>query len=94
MKKPSMKPVAKAAGPAKEAVKTTATTKAKASTPKAVSSPANYAAEDKKWRAEDAMRTLMRAEDIKKDRALMSDVQRMAKEQAAKMSGLCGKGSK
>lgn len=49
-------------------------------------------ADEKRWRAEDAMRTLMRAEELKKDKKLMSDVQKMAKEQAAKMSGLCGKG--
>lgn len=51
-------------------------------------------ADDKRWKTEDAMRTLMRAEELKKDKKLMSDVQKMAKEQAAKMSGLCGKGSK
>lgn len=56
--------------------------------------PSPMASDDKRWRAEDAMRTLMRAEEIKKDKGLMSDVQKMAKEQAAKMSGLCGKGSK
>lgn len=49
-------------------------------------------ADDKRWKTEDAMRTLMRAEELKKDKKLMSDVQKMAKEQAAKMSGLCGKG--
>jgi len=48
--------------------------------------------DDKRYRTEDAMRTLMRAEELKKDKALMSDVQKMAKEQAAKMNGLCGKG--
>lgn len=48
--------------------------------------------EDNRWKVEDAMRTLMRAEELKKDKKLMSDVQKMAKEQAAKMSGLCGKG--
>jgi hypothetical protein len=51
-------------------------------------------ADDRKWKAEDALRTLMRAEELKKDKKLMSDVQKMAKEQAAKMSGLCGKASK
>lgn len=49
-------------------------------------------ADDRRWKTEDAMRTLMRAEELKKDKRLMSDVQKMAKEQAAKMSGLCGKG--
>lgn len=54
------------------------------------SSPVAY--DDQRYRTEDAMRTLMRAEELKKDKKLMSDVQKMAKEQAAKMSGLCGKG--
>lgn len=53
---------------------------------------ASLGADDRRWKTEDAMRTLMRAEELKKDKRLMSDVQKMAKEQAAKMSGLCGKG--
>ena len=64
---------------------------AKASTKASgLSGPMAY--DDKRYRTEDAMRTLMRAEELKKDKALMSDVQKMAKEQAAKMNGLCGKG--
>lgn len=47
--------------------------------------------DEKKYRTEDAMRTLMRAEELKKDRGLMRDVEAMAKEQAQKLSGLCGK---
>lgn len=62
----------------------------KKSTPKKTSIPAPQP--DRKWQVEDAMRTLMRAEEHRKDKALMRDVQKMAKEQAAKMSGLCGKG--
>ena len=53
---------------------------------------ASINADERRWKTEDAMRTLMRAEELKKDKRLMSDVQKMAKEQAAKMSGLCGKG--
>ncbi|UIY28707.1 hypothetical protein LZK73_18425 [Neorhizobium galegae] len=83
MKKTSMKPVAKAAGAPKTA--------SKPSTVKA-SSPSPYAAEDKRWKTEDAMRTLMRAEELKKDKTLMKDVACLAKEQAAKLSGLVGKG--
>lgn len=86
MKKASMKPVAKAAGGAKASKP--ASTKAKSSN--ALSGP--YAAEDKRWKTEDAMRTLMRAEELKKDKALMKDVACLAKEQAAKLSGLAGKG--
>jgi hypothetical protein len=92
MKKPTMNAVAKAAGPAKAVVKTTAAKPKASPSPKTVSGP--YAAEDKRWKTEDAMRTLMRAEELKKDKALMNDVGKLAKEQAAKLSGLCGKGAK
>lgn len=77
-KKSSMKPVAKAAG-----------TKAPAST--VTSSIDTMRAEERKWKTEDAMRTLMRSDDLKKDKSLMRDVQKMAAEQAKKMNGLCGK---
>lgn len=85
MKKQSMKPVAKAAGPVKSAPKAVS---------KSVPKPPSvgpYAAEDKRWKTEDAMRTLMRAEELKKDKGLMRDVEALAKEQAQKLSGLCGK---
>lgn len=74
----SMKPVAKAAG-------------AK-SRPTITSSIDTMRAEEKRWRAEDAMRDLMRAEDHKKDKGLMSEVKKMAQDKIKKMSGLCGKG--
>lgn len=84
--KSSMKSVAKAAGGAKPA-------------PKTASKPASRpvtggpsVADEKRWKTEDAMRTIMRAEELKKDKSLMRDVSAMAKEQAAKLSGLCGKG--
>lgn len=92
MKKPSMSPVAKAAGPAKAPVKTTTAQKANKPAPKAsagISGPS--IADEKRWKTEDAMRTLMRAEELKKDKGLMRDVATMAKDQAAKLSGLCGK---
>lgn len=60
-------------------------------TAKPSTKPSPMASDDNRWKVEDAMRTLMRAEELKKDKKLMSDVQKMAKEQAAKMSGLCGK---
>jgi hypothetical protein len=88
----SMAPVAKAAGPSKAAVKTT-NTKSSSSKGRDAVSP-SYAAEDKRWKTEDAMRTLMRAEELKKDKALMNDVGKLAKEQAQKLAGLCGKASK
>lgn len=37
------------------------------------------------------MRTIMRAEEIRKDTRLMADVKKMAREQASKLNGLCGK---
>lgn len=90
MKKPaSMKPVAKAGGSPKASPAKTAS---KPAAPKNSSGNLAYAAEDKKWKTEDAMRTIMRAEELKKDKGLMRDVEAMAKEQAAKLSGLCGKG--
>ncbi|KAA3504603.1 hypothetical protein DXM27_05155 [Rhizobium rhizogenes] len=85
--KSSMKPVAKAAGGVKSAPKTAPKPAAK---PVSVSGPAM--ADEKRWKTEDAMRTIMRAEELKKDKSLMRDVSAMAKEQAAKLSGLCGKG--
>lgn len=39
-------------------------------------------ADEKKWRAEEDLRTLMRAEEIKRDRSRMSVVKAMAKKQA------------
>lgn len=85
----SMAPVAKAAGPAKAPVKMAAS---KPKTSLGISGPSM--AEEKRWKTEDAMRTLMRAEELKKDKALMNDVGKLAKEQAQKLAGLCGKASK
>lgn len=92
MKKPtSMKPVAKAGGSPKTAPAKTSAAKSTNSKPSKLSPSPGYAAEDKKWKTEDAMRTLMRAEELKKDKGLMRDVENLAKEQAEKLSGLCGK---
>lgn len=77
-KKSSMSPVVKAGGGKARSTTTT-------------SSIDTMRADEKRWKVEDAMRTLMRAEELKKDKALMSDVERMAKDQAQKLSGLCGK---
>ncbi|MGN6582234.1 MAG: hypothetical protein ACTHJV_00870, partial [Rhizobiaceae bacterium] len=73
MAKSPMKAVAKASGRAK------------------IKSPAPVAsmgASERKWRAEDAMRDIMRAEEHKKDKRLMADVKKLAAEQAAKLNGL------
>jgi hypothetical protein len=86
----SMAPVAKAAGPAKAPVKMAAKTSTKSSKPQVPS----YAEEDKTWKTRNAMETLMRAEELKKDKGLMRDVGKLAKEQAQKLAGLCGKASK
>lgn len=48
-------------------------------------------ADEKRWRVEEAMRTINRAEELKKDRGLMSDVKKAAMEQAKRVSGFCGK---
>lgn len=37
--------------------------------------PSSYAEEDKKYKVEDALRTLTRAEEIRSDRDLMKDVE-------------------
>lgn len=84
----SMKPVVKAGGSPKP---TPAKTAAKSSGSKGISASPSYAEEDKKWKTRNAMETLMRAEELKKDKGLMRDVEALAKEQAQKLSGLCGK---
>lgn len=53
----------------------------------------NRSAEDKarerRYRAEDALRDLERAEGHKKDKSLMKDVKSMAKEKMAAMKKIC-----
>lgn len=51
-------------------------------------SPA-YAAEDARWRAEDDMRTLTRAEEIKADKARMKMVSDHAKKQVDTLKKFC-----
>lgn len=48
-------------------------------TPKAISMN-----DEAKWQAEDDVRTLIRADEIKKDKSRMARAKRMAKKQAAK----------
>lgn len=45
--------------------------------------------EDRKWRAEDAMRTIMRAEEFKRDKSLMKDVKELAKKQSQDLKKIC-----
>lgn len=57
---------------------------------KAVNGLAAISPDDaRRYRAEEAMRTLQRAEEHKKDRGLMSDVRKLAKQHVATMSKLC-----
>lgn len=53
------------------------------------SSP-RMSAEDKRWRAEDAIRTLTRADEIKRDAGLMREVKRMAGQQAKTLQKVAG----
>lgn len=53
----------------------------------AKSSPA-YPEEDKKWRAEDALRTLTRAEEIRGDKALMKDVEACRQEKMRELANI------
>lgn len=47
-------------------------------------------AQERKWRAEDALRTLTRAEECKRDKQLMGDVRRLANEQMKSLQSLSG----
>jgi hypothetical protein len=51
-------------------------------------------AEQKRWEAEDDMRTLVRAEQIKADRGRMSRVKSVAREQARTAAKIAGRGGK
>ena len=44
-----------------------------------------------KWEVDDALRTLTRAHQIVKDKALMADVKKAAAEKATQMSAIAGK---
>ncbi len=46
------------------------------------------AAEDKKWQAEDALRTLTRAEEIRGDKSLMKDVERCRQEKMRELAAI------
>ena len=48
-----------------------------------------YADEDKKWRAEDDLRTLQRAKEIENDKARMQAAKNIAKEQKAALEKIC-----
>ena len=48
-----------------------------------------YADEDKKWRAENDLRTLQRAKEIENDKARMQAAKNIAKEQKAALEKIC-----
>ncbi len=47
------------------------------------------AAQEKKWRAEDDIRTMQRAEEIRKDKERMKAMKQMAKQQVKDLSKIC-----
>ena len=46
-------------------------------------------AERRKWEIEDALRTVQRAEEIKRDKTMMKDVKAMAKEKMKDLKKVC-----
>lgn len=50
----------------------------------------SYEARERRYKAEDALRTLTRAEECKRDKTLMSDVRRLANEQMKSLQSLSG----
>ena len=53
--------------------------------------PKNAAAQEKKWQAEDDMRTLTRAKEIEGDRARMAAAKRVAEEKIKEMQKVVSK---
>jgi hypothetical protein len=51
--------------------------------------PAQEKAERRKWEVEEAVRTMQRAEEIRKDKAMMKDVKAMAKQKMAELKKIC-----
>jgi hypothetical protein len=60
-------------------------TPAKKAAPKAVAAP-RLMASDRRWEAQDALRTLQRAQEIQGNKTLMSQVKREAQQQMAAIS--------
>lgn len=54
-----------------------------------IAASSKYAEEDKKWRAEDDLRTLQRAKEIENDKARMQAAKSIAKEQKAALEKIC-----
>lgn len=58
-------------------------TSSKASSKTMPASPVKMSKDEQKWRAEDDMRTLLRAEEIRADKARLSKASAIAKQQMA-----------
>jgi hypothetical protein len=46
-------------------------------------------ARERKWKAEDALRDIERAEQHKRDKALMSDVKKLAQDKVKSLKNIC-----
>ncbi len=54
-----------------------------------VASDKGYEARERKYKAEDALRDIERAETHKRDKGLMSDVKKLAKEKVDSLKKIC-----
>lgn len=54
-----------------------------------VSTPREDDERERKYKAEDALHTLQRSEEIRKDKSLMKDVKKVAKERIKNASKFC-----
>jgi len=59
------------------------------SEPASLSSDKDYEARERKYRAEDALRDIERAEKHKRDAALMKDVKALAQDKVASLKKIC-----
>ena len=50
--------------------------------------------DDRRWKAEDALHVLTKAEEYRKDRRLMADVRKLAQKKLKELNGVAGKGRK
>jgi hypothetical protein len=64
----------------------------KKSAPKKATTSSSPYKQERKWEIESALETLKRAESIKKDQKLMSDVKKLAQEQVGMLKNLTSNG--
>lgn len=62
---------------------------AKTSSPVDVRPSKDYEAQERRYKAEEAMRTMERAEEFKKDKSLMKDIKGLAKEKIKNLGKIC-----